>query len=69
MLAPAPAPAPRDLDAEGRPEMVMAAQAVNAASDGEASVSCPDDTKAASRMSGDSFLSDTSQGSMQPLNP
>jgi len=55
--------------------MVMAAQAqaVNAASDGGASVH---DTKADtemgmvySRMSWVSFLSDSSQGSTRPLNP
>jgi hypothetical protein len=68
---------PRDLDVEKEPATVMAAQAhaVKAASDGEASVSCPDDSKAdtetgldMSPMSGVSFLSDASQGSMQPLN-
>jgi len=68
-------PAPRDLDVEEKPVMVMAAQAqaVNAASDGGASVH---DTKADtemgmvySRMSWVSFLSDSSQGSTRPLNP
>jgi hypothetical protein len=44
------APTPRDLDAEAKPGMVpvvVAARAVSASSDEEASVSCPDEAKEA----------------------
>ena len=70
------APAPGDLDTEATPEMVVAARAVNAASDEKASVSCPDDTKADTQtetpnsgMSGVSFLSDASQGVYPTAQP
>jgi hypothetical protein len=75
------APTPRDLDAEAKPRMVpvvVAARAVSASSDEEASVSYPDEAKEADTgtetlnpptKAASHFRAVLLRGSMRPLSP